>query len=231
MKTKIIAYVIFFVSIQFTALGQQKLPDSNYTGILRDTGANGKWIKETPYKNGKVNGIVKEYSYGKLMQETSYSNNQRDGIEKRYFWGDSIVSYETNYTNGKKNGFYKDYYPSGKLRAEAYFIDGEVVDKNDTMEKVYYGNGKLQEVLFTDSHKEKIKRAYYESGALEDEWLPYDNHTMFVEKGYYENGNRQMEVTVKNKIEVIKKYDEKGNLVSQSSEIYSNTSTPSQPIQ
>ncbi|MDR2904931.1 MAG: hypothetical protein LBU73_03150 [Helicobacteraceae bacterium] len=46
---------------------------------------SGKVSYETPYKNGKQEGVAKAfYENGKLAHETSYKNGDKDGISKIY---------------------------------------------------------------------------------------------------------------------------------------------------
>ena len=54
---------------------------------------NGKLWRETPYKNGKLDGIAKYYSEnGKLRSETPYKDDKRDGIAKYYSENGNLIA-------------------------------------------------------------------------------------------------------------------------------------------
>jgi hypothetical protein len=98
------ALFILIVSLSFSliAFGQQKLPSSNFTGILKDTNKNGKLLSETPYDNGKINGIKKiYYENGDVEWEVPYRNDTINGIAKEYYYGKRLW-HEVFCTNGKK---------------------------------------------------------------------------------------------------------------------------------
>jgi antitoxin component YwqK of YwqJK toxin-antitoxin module len=73
----------------------------------------GNRISETPYKNGKINGVFKSYSYNIISEEINYKNDLKEGIAKTYSEG--IISTEMIYVNDLLEGVYKRYYEDGKL--------------------------------------------------------------------------------------------------------------------
>ena len=60
-------------------------------------------IYEGEYKDGKRNGIGKEYNIikGDLIYEGEYKNGKRNGKGKEYYNGK--LKYEVEYLNGKRN--------------------------------------------------------------------------------------------------------------------------------
>ena len=72
--------------------------------------------RETPYKNGKVDGIVKEYfENGKLEREAPYKNGKIEGIEKWYYENGNL-NIEIPFKNNKREGMVKWYYESGNYK-------------------------------------------------------------------------------------------------------------------
>ena len=81
-----------------------KIPFKNgkVEGIQKDYYENGKIKREISHKNGVVDGLAKVYyPTGKLMLEENYKNDQLDGIVKRYDESGKIIS-EEFYKNGNK---------------------------------------------------------------------------------------------------------------------------------
>lgn len=99
---------------------------------------------ETPFKNGKENGIEKEYyKNGRLKRETPYTDSKANGIQKEYYENGRLKS-ETPYTDGKLNGVVKEYYETGELLREAPYKNGE----HDGVDKRYDKDGQVREKHF-----------------------------------------------------------------------------------
>ena len=99
---------------------------------------------ETPFKNGKENGIKKKYyKNGRLKRETPHTDGKANGIEKKYYENGRLKG-ETPYTDGKLNGVVKEYYETGELLREAPYKNGE----HDGVAKIYDKNGQLREKHF-----------------------------------------------------------------------------------
>ena len=100
---------------------------------------NGNLASETPYKNGKEEGIEKwYYENGNLNIETPYKNGKEEGIEKWYYWNGSLRT-ETPYKNGKVDGIARWYYDNGNLVIEVSYKNYEL--HGDL--KYYTEDGKL----------------------------------------------------------------------------------------
>lgn len=104
--------------------------------------SDGKRVfSEEHYKNGKLDGSVKNYyGNGKLTEETFYKDGKKDGTSKIYTEQGVLIE-DVNYKDDKLNGLasyydikgvikekgnYKDGARSGKWE---YYIDGELSDK------------------------------------------------------------------------------------------------------
>jgi antitoxin component YwqK of YwqJK toxin-antitoxin module len=70
---------------------------------------------EFPYKDDKVNGIVKSYyKSGELQDETTFKNDKRNGVGKIYYESGELA-YEVLYKDGKAiSGFFHS--PNGIKR-------------------------------------------------------------------------------------------------------------------
>lgn len=115
---------------------------SPLTGILYVRDVNGQLQGEFTFKNGKEDGLIKEYhKNGRLKKETTYKN-------------------------GKENGLVKEYYENGRLFREVFVKDG----KQDGITKVYYENGQIHlEGLYKDGQLNGVLKTYHENGTLQSE--------------------------------------------------------------
>ena len=88
----------------------------------------------------------------------------------------------------------KEYYPSGKLKSETRFKDGEL----NGVSKGYYESGKLSfEMPFKNGKLNGVQKEYYESGQLESERTYKDGKRNGVLKKYYKSGELMKKVTYK----------------------------------
>src|SRR6185312_12129852 len=224
----------------------------NPIGVNRNYSCEGNiLLSEYPYRNGKVNGIVKFYcnESGRLCWEVSFIDGKETGWAKEYYEGGNLRQ-ELSYLNGKKNGMEKTYYESGGLSSEisyindtivgldkSYFKNGNIkyVDsvgesrskgyaKNET-QKEYYENGNLKnETNFSYGNIIGVKKKYYENGVLYIE-TPYINgERNGTIKMYYKNGKLKSEtIYTDNTPGISKSYDETGNeIIGVEKEYYTN---------
>ena len=86
----------------------------------------GFFRSETPYKDGKIHGIVKKYyPTGELLQEETYKDGEIEGISKHYHQNGSLLS-ETPYKDGGIEGISKHYHQNGSLAAETPYKDNKI---------------------------------------------------------------------------------------------------------
>jgi len=147
------------VSAEECKYGDDDIELIDGTMIEAETGepANGLWCthfkslyNEIPLKNGKWEGIVRNYyESGKIKQETPLKNDKMEGIVRRYYESGELES-EIPYKNDKVEGIGRTYYKSGKLREETPFKNG----KTEGIAKTYKENGRLWgKVLY---HNDKV---------------------------------------------------------------------------
>ena len=129
---------------------------------------------EIPYKEGKVEGLVKQYDEsGRLYKEAQYKNDLKEGIEKMSLENNRAM-FEIPYKAGKPEGIAKAYF-FGRLESETPYKEGL---------------------------KEGIKKGYYESGKLQSE-TPYKaNKKEGIEKHYNKDGSLAKEICYKNDLKV-----------------------------
>lgn len=86
-----------------------------------------KIVEETPYKNGKKEGLEKEYFItGGIKRESEYKNDLLHGFTKNYGMNGKVET-EVYFFNGKRHGYATYYTPEGKMEY-TYFIYGRKVE-------------------------------------------------------------------------------------------------------
>jgi antitoxin component YwqK of YwqJK toxin-antitoxin module len=136
------------------------LDDSNQPA----TQNNAKYYRLTVYKDGKESEIQRSYYYpsGKLAFETPYTDGKRNGIRKYYYESGKLAT-ETPYTDGKRNGIVKIYYESGKIQQEIPYTD----HKMNGIGKRYYESGKIIHIIpFKEDNINGVLKEYDENGKL-----------------------------------------------------------------
>ncbi len=108
--------------------------------------------------NQPMAGIHQEFrDDGTLWKETPYKNGKIDGTVKHYF-ENGVLSWEENYKDGRLNGVSKAYYESGAVKNESFYVD-DLIDG----EKEFYENGKLKREetdSFTREYREDGSLSY-----------------------------------------------------------------------
>ena len=107
---------------------------------------------EYEYKNGEINGKVKEYIGNTLIYEGEYFDGKRHGNGKQYY--NEQLIYEGEFLNGEINGKGKEFYYDGKLRYEGNYKDGLW----DGYGKEYYNGELIFEGEFLNGRKLNGKR-------------------------------------------------------------------------
>lgn len=188
--------------------------------IKKEFDKNGNLTKETSYKNGKKDGLEKNYYFNRLDFELLY----KDGIivnEKLYYIKNGALKANYPYKNGLEHGLAKVYFDSGKIKKELPYVKGKIQgigkffskyghleyertyingEKNG-IEKKYDGwNGKLiSESLYKDHKKNGLGKEYYQkNGALKYERFYVDGKKEGVQTKYYSNGDILSTITYKN---------------------------------
>ena len=133
-------------------------------GLLSFHSVDTTMLKECENHADKISGCVeKEYdSSVNLWRETPYKNGKKEGIEKRYYENGNLAL-EMPYKNGEAEGMLKGYYENGLLRREAPLKN----DKIEGILKEYYENGSLQaEIPFKNHNIDGDMKLYTEDKKL-----------------------------------------------------------------
>lgn len=81
---------------------------------------------ERPYKDGKKNGVAKEYyESGKLQTEAPLKDGEQNGVEKSYY-ENGRLQFKKPYKDGRANGVEKAYYSSSEPFADVIWNNGEI---------------------------------------------------------------------------------------------------------
>jgi len=133
------------------------------TGIV-EYDVRGKICIETSYRNGKIDGITKEYfGNGKVRRETSYRNGKENGDDKMYYSNGNIFSI-LKYKDGVRYGVTRNYYIDGSTLREISFKNGKI----DGYERWYDKSGKLfTDTSYTLGKKDGIKKIYIKDAIAE----------------------------------------------------------------
>ncbi|MDD4646205.1 MAG: hypothetical protein PHY99_09490 [Bacteroidales bacterium] len=118
--------------------------DNQKQGLSTYYNNKGEIERITRYKDGKKQGLSREYIGGIVRIVYKYHNdflidrefiNQTDarglkqGVWREYFDNDNI-RIEENYKNGVLNGYYREYNQSGKLLTSIFYENGKPVESN-----------------------------------------------------------------------------------------------------
>ncbi len=155
----------------------------NPLGIVRVYTKTGYLVLIKPYKNGKENGIEKEYYYnhslGKDIPVTFDSISNRVAVN-------GSLKFKITYIDGKENGVAKGYYRNGKIRT-IWFMNNGVATGTW---KLYYENGNLQsESYYINGQEAGIIKYYYEDGQIQEDRPVLMGYDKGVDKKYYNNGH------------------------------------------
>ncbi len=123
-----------------------------FIGFLSFSILHADTLKECKNEADKISGCIERqyYKSGNIGFETPYKNGKKEGIEKWYD-GNGKLGLETEYKNGKVNGVrkVKMYYKNGNLRRETPFLN----DKAQGDIKYYTENGKLLATINAQNNK------------------------------------------------------------------------------
>lgn len=115
------------------------------------------------YMEGRYHGVCSEYNdMGKLVSQAKYKEGIKDGVSKWYFQNGNLAM-EQNYSNGALDGIQKVYAQDGKLLSDGSFSD----NKKSGLWKEYYPNGLLKE------------EGHYLDDAKTGEWTYYNEDGSF----------------------------------------------------
>ncbi|MFA6126384.1 MAG: hypothetical protein WC699_03680 [Bacteroidales bacterium] len=122
--------------------------DNQKQGLSTYYNSKGEISRIVRYKDGKKQGLTREFANGIVQVVYKYHNdflidrefiNQTDGKGlkqggwREYFDNDNIRT-EENYKNGELNGYYREYNQAGKMMVSNFYENGKLVENNSTDE-------------------------------------------------------------------------------------------------
>lgn len=144
-------------------------------GVLKFYNAKNQLEQETPYKNGKINGNSKGYdNEGRVRSITPYKDGKINGVEK-LFYKNKVLKKETPYKNGKINGFVRGYYESGKPEFIVFYKNG----RRDRGGKWYNSKGEILAEFIYKNNKAIIGRCYQKK-MMSKKQLQKFNHSPYT---------------------------------------------------
>jgi len=140
----------------------------------------GNLIEEGFYKNGLINGKLKEYDEnGNAISLLNF----KDGVE-----GDGIVINRT--IDGKKSGLWQKFDKNDNLIQQEIYLNGELVTNEGSggvsfkFEKEYFGNGQLKNQYMTQEGYKNGIQINYDSLGNKRASYSYKNDTLLA-KGWF----------------------------------------------
>jgi antitoxin component YwqK of YwqJK toxin-antitoxin module len=146
----------------------------------------GKLLMETPFKNGKYNGVFKWYDpqKGYLSGEQEYQDDILSGFTKTYYENGQLSSLGKN-KNGSLNGKYTKYFETGKIQSVVNYKNGYLFGKSIE----YFENGKPHyKFKMKNGKMHGLITTYYDDGVKAQEDFYYDGVRMGITKVYDKNG-------------------------------------------
>ena len=202
------------------------------TGYWRKYYPSGILESEANYKEGKLNGLYKQYNkYGSLevinyMYLDSISSNSRDivliDLYREYYPGGTKEKLVGGLTNGLRNGQYRSYDIDGNL-VQGYLYSNDtiiaegIILNDGTYDgdwKYFYTSGEVQsEGKYEEGKKNGLWTYFYKNGKIQQKGKYINGIYEGQWTWYYENGAiRAQEFYRKGKLEgTIVEYDEQGN--------------------
>lgn len=143
--------------------------DIKSNGILTKYYENGYPKSEIQYKDGKINGYVKEYNF-------------QNDLNKEYYMVDDI-----------KNGKYIEYYSKQNIKKECEYLNNELhgtlIEYNYNKEiwkKVDYLNGKKHGSYY-EKHDNFVLKCIYNDDKFDGEYLIYKNSWVIFKCSFKNN--------------------------------------------
>ena len=107
---------------------------------------NGKLAIEVPYRNGKIDGVMRSYDEeGRIHETIGYLEGEEEGYSTIYYANGKKKSRET-YRCGILNGVSEDWDEMGRIRRQIPYVDGQI----HGIVKIYDENGKIKEDMYFD---------------------------------------------------------------------------------
>lgn len=168
--------------------------NGNKIGFWRDYHDNGVIKQEGYYKNGKADGIFKEYNRkgemeGLIMYENGVLQENAEGTQLitlyREYHPDGSVKLIGGQTNGIKDGIFREYDLEGNIINGYIYKKGKLLGEGKiSVDGVYQGEW----VEFYENGQKKYEGFYDENGLKTGAWIFYFPNGKVSQKGNYEKG-------------------------------------------
>jgi len=101
--------------------------DGNLNGYTFKVSSRGYLDEQMGFANNELNGLYAQYKYGRLKSEANYKDGKLDGISREYY-DNGKLQQETEFKGGVQNGIYNYYSDDGFLRMSYTYKDGKKVE-------------------------------------------------------------------------------------------------------
>lgn len=114
------------------------LSTSPFTGQVLEYFPNGNVAKETHYKDGRKDGIFRQFGFQEnLVVQGQYANGKKEGIELGWY-NEGPRQYEFHYKFGLFDGEQMRWHQNGAVFRREVYVEGTLIDK-----KILYANGQV----------------------------------------------------------------------------------------
>jgi hypothetical protein len=162
---------------------EEVFPDGSV--LKRTFKQNGKLFAEIRKKDGRKNGVTKNYyANGKVQVETNFVNDSKEGDSKFYF-EDGKICQHVIYKNNVKHGIERHYYKNGKLACEIPYLYGEVEPGLKEYNNDGVLVGKNPTIVVTPVNKMASENKYILRLTLSNK-----SHAVSFARVYFEKGNK-----------------------------------------
>ena len=126
---------------------------------------NGKKMAEGNYRNGKKDSLWRFYSEydGSLAAEEMYKDGRKNGISRNYYPGQGM-SEILHWKNGVKDGEWIEYYTDGRIKLSGFYK----TDEKDGVFKAFYASGTVMSIgFYSGGHAQGTWSYFTPKGILE----------------------------------------------------------------
>lgn len=148
---------------EFNGVTHVRYEQTPFTGIGIGYFGNGKKYRQIPYKNGRANGLAKEWDiHGNLVAEAEYKMGARYGRETQYY-DNGNKKLEVFYQNGKPTGTVTEWYEDGSIMSRGEVLNGEYLGKHTW----WYPNGQTEQTIeYRGGVAEGKVQLWYDDGTM-----------------------------------------------------------------
>ncbi len=123
-----------------TERGITKINEHPFSGNLFQLYPNGDTLFVRSYKNGKEEGVWKEFYPSHSIKEIRFFNDGRKQSRYIAFWENGAKKLEYNFENGEYEGACREWLPNGMLLKEMNYKNGY----EEGAQKAWYDDGRIR---------------------------------------------------------------------------------------